>query len=419
MKEEFSRVADFVSSACISKEDLDLRTRLAKYFSPILPLSGKITKTIKDQNRELFANFDRLLTLVEIYVGMEERGAILGLNKVKLSSDEKQEWVHLISYAVELALLDGQFKNEQEFQKSRKLFNQIFTRNNGLLNQDPPNVFFSLGQVLRNEIGKMTEFTATSKMIREVIKLSLENHPDSLGVLVEGLRLPWLVKKTWRMAFPNFSYEKKLWKKGYKYVAGVDEVGRGAFAGPVVVGAVIWPRPNKLKTEDLKLKIDGVNDSKLLKPRFREQLAKEIKKHAIAWDVTEVGVSVINKIGIGKATEKAMRKTIKDLTIKGFKPDYVLIDYFYVPYLKGIGKKNQLGIKRGDQKSFSIAAASILAKVHRDRIMRSLARKPRYKKYLWGKNKGYGTEVHLRSILRYGLTRYHRKKFIESWRKGK
>jgi ribonuclease HII len=151
------------------------------------------------------------------------------------------------------------------------------------------------------------------------------------------------------MSFPNFSFEKKQWKKGFKYVVGVDEVGRGAFAGPIVVAAVIWPRPLRLKTEDLKLKIDGVNDSKLLKPRFREQLVKEIKEKALAWDVTEVGVSVINRIGIGKATEKAMRKTIGDIVGKlrtshvSSSSLFVLVDYFYVPYLRGVGKKRQLG----------------------------------------------------------------------------
>jgi ribonuclease HII len=230
------------------------------------------------------------------------------------------------------------------------------------------------------------------------------------------------------MTSPNFFFERKLWKRGCRYVVGVDEVGRGAFAGPIVVGAVIFPKQI--------VKIDGLNDSKLLKPRFREQLAKEIKEKALAWDVTAVGVSVINKIGIGKATEKAMRKTIKEvikklsnseikvekrenslnILISQYPKCFILIDYFYVPYIRGIGRKNQLGIKHGDQKSFSIAAASILAKVHRDKIMRSLARRQRYKKYLWGKNKGYGTKVHLKNILRYGLTRYHRKQFVESWR---
>ncbi len=207
---------------------------------------------------------------------------------------------------------------------------------------------------------------------------------------------------------PNFSFEKQLWQKGFKLIAGIDEVGRGAFAGPVVVGAVIFPREI--------VQIDGINDSKLLKPRFREQLTIQIKKKALTWDVTEVGVRVINRIGIGKATEKAMRKTIRDLAKKGFLPNFVLIDYYYIPYLHGVGKARQKGIRHGDQRSFSIAAASILAKVHRDKIMRSLARRSKYKLYGWGKNKGYGTKLHRKAILRCGLTRFHRKRFVESWR---
>jgi len=225
------------------------------------------------------------------------------------------------------------------------------------------------------------------------------------------------------MSLPNFSFEQRSWRRGYKYVVGVDEVGRGAFAGPLVTAAVVFP-PAVKQDSNLAIKQLGINDSKLLKPRAREQLAKAIKKHAFAWDVTEVGVSVINWIGIGKATEKAMRKTVRDIIeklrneeIKGKSSNiFILVDYYYISYLRGVGKKNQLGIKHGDQKSFSIAAASILAKVHRDKIMRSLSRNPRYKKYLWGKNKGYGTKVHLKNILRYGLTRYHRKEFVESWR---
>lgn len=227
------------------------------------------------------------------------------------------------------------------------------------------------------------------------------------------------------MKLPNFSYEKRFWhvksarqrttclprdpakrdftgwKRGFKYVVGIDEVGRGAFAGPVAVAAVIFSRQI--------VEINGINDSKLLKPRFREQLAKEIKKKALAWDVTEVGVRVINRAGIGKATTKAMRETVSDLARKGYPPDFVLVDYFYIPYLRGLGLKNQKPIKNGDQKSFSIAAASILAKVHRDKIMRSLARKPRYKVYGWGRNKGYGTKFHQKAIKKYGLTRFHRK----------
>lgn len=210
------------------------------------------------------------------------------------------------------------------------------------------------------------------------------------------------------MTQPNFSYEKQLWKRGFKYVVGIDEVGRGAFAGPLVVGAVVFPKQ--------KVKINGLNDSKLLKPKFREQLVREIQKKALVWDVTEVRVGVINQIGIGRATAKAMRRTVADLARQGYPPGFVLVDYFYIPYLRGLGLKNQKAIKQGDQKSFSIAAASILAKVHRDKIMRSLARKPRHKPYGWGKNKGYGAKLHLEAILRRGPTRYHRKQYVKTWK---
>ncbi len=213
------------------------------------------------------------------------------------------------------------------------------------------------------------------------------------------------------MKYPDFSYEQKLWKKGFGYVIGIDEAGRGAWAGPIVVAACVFAP--KVQIENL-----GINDSKLLKPREREKLAKEIKKRVLAWDVTEVGVGVINKIGIGKATEKAMRKTVKDI-IKKLKKEanfFVLVDYFYIPYLRGFGRKNQLGIKDGDQKSISIAAASILAKVHRDKIMRSLGRRSRFKVYGWGENKGYGTKKHQKAIEIYGLTRYHRKDFVRSFK---
>lgn len=236
---------------------------------------------------------------------------------------------------------------------------------------------------------------------------------------------------------PNFGYERKLWQKG-KLVVGIDEVGRGAWAGPVVVAAVAWPQLLKFKTQKSKVKTTeglGIDDSKRLTPKKREILAKEIKKYALAWDITEVSASVINKIGIGKATEKGMRKAVRDITklLNGYIVElneekqhnnitinnqqfhnlFVLVDYYHVPYLRGIGKSRQLGIKKGDQKSLSIAAASILAKVYRDKLMRRLGRK--YSKYHWGENKGYGTEIHQRAILRYGLSRYHRKQFVKTW----
>lgn len=227
------------------------------------------------------------------------------------------------------------------------------------------------------------------------------------------------------MTKPNFQEEIKLWKKGFKYVIGIDEVGRGAFAGPVVAAATVWKSPLQFKIEDV-----GINDSKLLTPNKRETLAKVIKENCLAWDITEVGASVINRIGIGKATEKTMRKTVRDIhksLEQGYKEvksnprsslcpsSYLLIDGFHLKYVKGLGLKNQKAIIKGDRKSISIAAASILAKVYRDKLMISLSKHPKYKKYHWGENKGYGTEVHRKMILRYGLTRYHRKMFVKTF----
>jgi len=196
MEEELSRPSDFVLSPSISKEDLDLRARMAKYFSPLSSVSSKIADKIKEENKELFTCSGRLSSLVEIYVGMEERGAILELSRASLSSDEKQEWIHFVSYSIELNLLGGHFKGQQEFLQSRALFNEVYKRNNGLLYQDPPNVFYSLGQILGSEMEKSIKISATEKMIRYVIKVYLKGHPELLDVLAEGLRPPWMVKKT-------------------------------------------------------------------------------------------------------------------------------------------------------------------------------------------------------------------------------
>lgn len=194
---------------------------------------------------------------------------------------------------------------------------------------------------------------------------------------------------------PTFKEEKALWKKGYKYVVGVDEVGRGAFAGPVVAGAVVFPRDFS--------SIDGINDSKLLKPRRREFLSQIIKKEAYCFSIAEVPVHTLNKCGIGKATQLAFRKAIKSLIIK---PDYILIDAFYI---KHMNRKNQKPIKKGDQKSISIAAASIIAKVHRDKIMKKLSVK--YPQYRFAKNKGYGTREHQKALKKFGLSKIHRTSF--------
>lgn len=240
---------------------------------------------------------------------------------------------------------------------------------------------------------------------------------------------------------PSFRYEKELWGKGYRVVVGSDEVGRGAWAGPVVASAVAFApgtQNAKRKTQNQKIMID---DSKKLRPGQREKAEKWIKKNALCWGIGEAPVSVINRLGMAKASKMAFRKAIaackrnlesgirnqgsEKATIHNSKYtiQYLLIDAFYLPYTAGlpIGKRKrltrthpvngrQLAIVNGDEKCFSIAAASILAKVYRDKIMQGLSR--RHPKYGWGRNKGYGTKEHQGAIKKHGLTRLHRKQFI-------
>lgn len=221
------------------------------------------------------------------------------------------------------------------------------------------------------------------------------------------------------MTLPDFSFERKAHKKGYRVVAGVDEVGRGSFAGPVVAAAVAFaPINNYQFTIFNKSKIERqdprivINDSKKLSPKKRELLSFWIKRNALAYGIGKASVGEINKFGIKKATETAFRRAIANCKLK---IDYLLIDAFYIPYVKGLRRKNQTPIIKGDTKSLSIAAASIIAKVYRDKLMTNLSKKPRYRKYHWEANKGYGTKIHQEAIKKYGLTRLHRKKFVETY----
>jgi ribonuclease HII len=204
------------------------------------------------------------------------------------------------------------------------------------------------------------------------------------------------------MTSPNFSFEKPLWKKGFKLIAGIDEVGRGSFAGPVVAGAVVFSPKIKIPQGIV------INDSKLVSPKRRLIASNWIKENAVSWAVGVSTVSQINKMGIVKATQMAFRKAIKKVS-----PDYLLIDAFYIPYVKGLRRKNQMAIVKGDTKSISIAAASIVAKIHRDSLMAELGSGRRFKKYGWDKNKGYGTLIHRKSIEKYGITKHHRKVFVD------
>lgn len=210
------------------------------------------------------------------------------------------------------------------------------------------------------------------------------------------------------MILPDFSFEKKTFKKGFRVVAGIDEVGRGCFAGPVVAAVVAFT--NKQIGEHMNKRII-INDSKKMTVKQREISSFWIKKNALCYGIGWASVAQINKLGIKKATEIAFRKAIKNC---GRRMDYLLIDAFYIPYVKGLRRKNQKAIIKGDTKSISIAAASVIAKVYRDRLMVRLSLDPKYKKYGWDKNKGYGTLEHRKALQKYGTTRLHRKQFISN-----
>lgn len=228
-----------------------------------------------------------------------------------------------------------------------------------------------------------------------------------------------------KLKHPDFSFEKKLWERGLNIVAGVDEVGRGCFAGPVVAGCVIFSEGTIFPENII------VDDSKKLSPRQREKTNIWIKENVTSWGIGEVPTSIINRVGMAKATKKAFRKAVSEARKRlGKSIDYLLIDAFFIPYVrqlptrrkkdkKGRFLKNPKGRQRaivnGDEKSLSIAAASIIAKVYRDKLMLRLSKKVKFKKYGWGRNKGYGTKEHQLAIKVYGITRYHRKEFVKNF----
>lgn len=201
------------------------------------------------------------------------------------------------------------------------------------------------------------------------------------------------------MIIPSLEFEEKLWRQGYRYVVGIDEVGRGAWAGPVVVGAVIFESSCDIP--------EGIRDSKLLAPSIREKISEKIMQIATAVSFGVIPVKIINKIGIAEATQMAMRAAVKNLIPK---PDFHLIDAFYIKHLK---RQDQLPIIKGDQKCVSIAAASVVAKVFRDKLMTNLDIK--FPGYLFSKNKGYGTRIHRECIRKLGFSRIHRSSFDLGW----
>lgn len=190
-----------------------------------------------------------------------------------------------------------------------------------------------------------------------------------------------------------YRYELELLGQGYRLIAGADEVGRGALAGPVVAAAVILPAG---------LRIDGIRDSKLLSPAQREHMARVISRYAIASGCGYAWQQEVDEVNVFQATKRALLRAIRALPVK---PDFLLIDAVPLPELETPHRS----IIKGDMLSASIAAASILAKVQRDRFMTE--QDSFFPVYRFARNKGYGTAAHLEALAQYGPCPLHRKTF--------
>ncbi len=192
------------------------------------------------------------------------------------------------------------------------------------------------------------------------------------------------------------SYEQELYDNGAEFIAGVDEVGRGPLAGPVVTCAVVLPKGEKILY---------ANDSKKLSKIMRDRLYDEIMEKAVSVQISVESVETIDKINILEATKLAMIKSVEGLSVK---PSHVLVDAttlnIDIP---------QTSIIKGDEKSMSIACASIVAKVYRDRMMESF--NELYPNYCFDKNKGYGSAEHIKAIKEHGITPIHRKTFVKNF----
>lgn len=193
-------------------------------------------------------------------------------------------------------------------------------------------------------------------------------------------------------------FEEKLYSNDIKYIAGIDEAGRGPLAGPVVVGCVI------MKPESF---IEYVNDSKKVSEMKREMLYENIITEALDWSTGIIGQDEIDEINILNATKKALTIAIDKLNVK---PDIILVDALDKIDTRGIPYKS---IIKGDSKIYSISAASIIAKVTRDRIMREYDEV--YPEYGFGKHKGYGTASHIQAIRENGICSLHRKSFTKNF----
>ena len=218
--------------------------------------------------------------------------------------------------------------------------------------------------------------------------------------MTKAERLELAIKRTEELKRP----EIELMDKGYSLIAGVDEVGRGPLAGPVVAAACIFDRD---------VDIVGIDDSKKLSEKKREQFFDEIKDKALAYGIGEASCEVIDEINILEATKLAMRKAIEeaDKMLESKGRDKIQIVVFDAVKINDL-EKEQMSVIKGDQTYFSVAAASILAKVTRDNLMKEYDKV--YPEYGFASNKGYGTKAHYEGIKKAGITEIHRKSFLKN-----
>ncbi|KAF0106862.1 MAG: ribonuclease HII [Anaerolineaceae bacterium] len=206
---------------------------------------------------------------------------------------------------------------------------------------------------------------------------------------------------------PTLEFEKRLWKDGFACIAGIDEAGRGALAGPVSAAAVILPRVPRLART-----LRGVRDSKQMTPPEREAWAPRIREAALAWGVGFASAEEIDALGILRATKLAAMRALDSLSSNPdtlisnpLFPDYLLTDYLIFPEIS----LPQTALVKGDQRSLSVAAASVLAKTARDAWMREA--ETRHPGYGFAQHKGYGTQAHRSALMRLGRCEIHRKTF--------
>lgn len=245
-----------------------------------------------------------------------------------------------------------------------------------------------------NTISMIKELFADGKVNDETLKNLKEDDRKGVHKLIKSYEKEQQKMVEMANEFEKMChYENINYLKGKKYIAGIDEAGRGPLAGPVVAAAVILPK---------SFKLIGLTDSKLLSKQTREQFYEIIVAQAISYSVSIIDNHVIDEINIYEATKQAMIGSVQQLDQK---PDHVLIDAV---------KLDQLGISsdsiiKGDQKSVTIAAASIIAKETRDRLMADIHAE--YPIYHFDSNMGYGTKHHINMLIKHGITPYHRRTF--------